>query len=63
MARALDCRSVAEGVETERQLALLVDLGVDYVQGYLTGRPLDPEAFAAHAETHWSPVTTPRRAP
>jgi len=63
MARALDCRSVAEGVETERQLALLVDLGVDYVQGYLTGRPLDPEAFAAHAGTHWSPVTTPRRAP
>ena len=30
---------VAEGVETERELAALRGLGVDYVQGYHTGRP------------------------
>lgn len=30
---------VAEGVETEAELATLAELGVDAVQGYLTGRP------------------------
>jgi diguanylate cyclase (GGDEF)-like protein len=49
MARALDCRSVAEGVETEAQLNLLLGLGVDYVQGYLTGRPMPATEFADHA--------------
>ncbi len=49
MARALDCRSVAEGVETTTQLELLVDLGVDYVQGYLTGRPMTVPEFTEHA--------------
>ncbi len=45
MARALGCRTVAEGVETEEQLALAMDLGADYVQGYLLGRPVPVEDF------------------
>jgi diguanylate cyclase (GGDEF)-like protein/PAS domain S-box-containing protein len=49
MAKALGCRSVAEGVETRAQLELLLGLGVDYVQGYLTGRPLPAAEFADHA--------------
>ncbi len=49
MARALDCRSVAEGVETAAQLELLIDLDVDYVQGYLTGRPMTVDEFTEHA--------------
>jgi len=49
MARALDCRSVAEGVETPAQLELLIDLDVDYVQGYLTGRPMTVDEFTEHA--------------
>jgi EAL domain-containing protein (putative c-di-GMP-specific phosphodiesterase class I) len=49
MARALDCRSVAEGVETDAQLELLLGLEVDYVQGYLTGRPMPAAEFADHA--------------
>ncbi|WP_232050856.1 GGDEF and EAL domain-containing protein [Arabiibacter massiliensis] len=32
-------RVVAEGVETEAELAAVVKLGVDYVQGFLCGRP------------------------
>ena len=32
-------RVVAEGVETEGELLLLIQLGVDFVQGYLIGRP------------------------
>ncbi len=45
MARALGCRTVAEGVETEEQLALVMDLGADYVQGFLLGRPMPVDDF------------------
>ncbi len=62
MARALECRSVAEGVETDRQLDLLLGLGVDYVQGYLTGRPLAADAFVEHAAEHTGVVSGPTQA-
>jgi EAL domain-containing protein (putative c-di-GMP-specific phosphodiesterase class I) len=39
MAHSLGKKIVAEGVETEEQLALLADLGADTVQGYLLARP------------------------
>lgn len=39
---ALRLRVIAEGVETEEQLALLRELKCDQVQGYLTGRPRPP---------------------
>ena len=35
----LHMRIVAEGVETEEQLASLQALGCDLVQGYLIGKP------------------------
>jgi EAL domain-containing protein (putative c-di-GMP-specific phosphodiesterase class I) len=40
LGRGLGLRTVAEGVEEEAQWRLLADLGCDYVQGYLTGRPV-----------------------
>ena len=40
MAKHLDLSVVAEGVETEAQLAFLDSLGCQYVQGYLTGKPM-----------------------
>jgi PAS domain S-box-containing protein len=39
LAKAMGQRTVAEGVETESQREALRDLGIDYVQGYLLGRP------------------------
>ena len=39
MADALGCDIVAEGVETEKQLAQLKALGCEYAQGYLIGKP------------------------
>ena len=45
MSRAMECRSVAEGVETRHQLDLMLALGVDYVQGYFTSRPLPHDEF------------------
>jgi EAL domain-containing protein (putative c-di-GMP-specific phosphodiesterase class I)/GGDEF domain-containing protein len=39
MGRAIGCRVIAEGVETERECRELVDLGLDRLQGNLLGRP------------------------
>lgn len=40
MSHALGLRVVAEGVETESELAVLREIGVDHVQGYLFARPM-----------------------
>ena len=40
MARTLGIRVVAEGVETEEQLAFLREHQCDEVQGYLLGKPM-----------------------
>jgi diguanylate cyclase (GGDEF)-like protein len=40
LAKHLDLSVVAEGVETEEQLAYLNRRGCQYVQGYLTGKPM-----------------------
>ena len=45
LAQALNLKSVAEGVETERQMAWLSNHGCDIIQGYLLSRPLEAEAF------------------
>ncbi|KNC89607.1 hypothetical protein GM30_07070 [Trabulsiella odontotermitis] len=39
MAKVKNLTTVAEFVETEEQRALLLKLGVDYLQGYLLGKP------------------------
>ena len=39
MGRVTGCRVIAEGIENREQYALLLELGVDYLQGFLLGRP------------------------
>lgn len=39
IARAKQLTVVAEYVETQAQKAMLLALGVDYLQGYLIGKP------------------------
>jgi EAL domain-containing protein (putative c-di-GMP-specific phosphodiesterase class I)/GGDEF domain-containing protein len=39
MGRVTGCRVIAEGIENREQYAMLLELGVDYLQGYLLGRP------------------------
>ncbi len=46
MAHRMGVRALAEGVERPQQLASLRELRCDEIQGFLTGRPLDPEAFS-----------------
>ena len=42
MARSLGLKIIAEGVETEEQLAILSELGCHEMQGYLYSKPLPP---------------------
>ena len=46
MARSLNLRVTAEGVETEAQRRALVEMGCTFGQGYFFGRP--------QAASHWS---------
>ncbi len=45
MAKNLDLPVVAEGVETESQLAILKEYGCTFSQGYFHSRPLPADAF------------------
>jgi len=47
MAHSLDLAVIAEGVESEEQLAILRDEKCDEVQGYLTGQPVPSDQLAA----------------
>ena len=45
LARWMNLEVVAEGVETREQLSRLRELGCDYVQGYLLGKPMPAEGM------------------
>lgn len=45
MARALNIKVLAEGVENDHQLGYLTNYGCDYVQGYLFAKPLSETEF------------------
>lgn len=50
MAQDLELQVVAEGVETDDQLAFLQSIGCDQVQGYVIDRPLAPEQFVKYLD-------------
>lgn len=63
LARRVHCQVVAEGIETEAQLKHIRDLGIEYAQGYLLGRPTaqpSPTVPAVLHETMGSPVPAAR---
>jgi diguanylate cyclase (GGDEF)-like protein len=48
LARTFGMATVAEGVETEAQLNHVREIGCDFVQGFLTGRPVPAADFSDH---------------
>ena len=46
LARDHDLNFVVEGVETQEQLALIIDWGCDLYQGFLGAAPLDEAQLA-----------------
>ncbi len=52
MGRVLGRRVVAEGVEHERDVQLLRELGCDVAQGYGISMPLEPDAFIEFCRNH-----------
>lgn len=47
MAKELGIKTLAEGVETQEQLAFLQERGCQYIQGYYFSKPLDKNALEA----------------
>ena len=39
----LDLKVISEGVESSDQVETLKDIGCDYIQGYIWGKPMMPE--------------------
>ncbi len=68
LAHDLNLRVVAEGVETEHQFKVVADAGVDLVQGYLVGRPVEAavianEFFAGYLEMAEAGPLSPNEEP
>jgi diguanylate cyclase (GGDEF)-like protein/PAS domain S-box-containing protein len=58
LARALDLRCIAEGVERTAQHERLQELGCDYAQGFLLARPMTCEALHTHLTDIATPLAT-----
>ncbi|WP_370649114.1 putative bifunctional diguanylate cyclase/phosphodiesterase [Cupriavidus sp. EM10] len=56
LSRALGIRTVAEGIETEAQFALVKELGCDAVQGYLIGKPVLAARIEPYAKISFGTV-------
>ena len=52
MAHELGMKLVAEGAETEEQVAFLIENDCDYIQGYYYSKPLPEDEFIEFMETH-----------
>ena len=62
LARHLELRVVAEGIETTAALERLRSLGCDIGQGYLIARPLPAEELTARLCASDGPLSAPRSA-
>ena len=55
LAKMLNLKTVAEGVETEEQLQILQQMGCSLIQGYFYSRPLPEAEFAEYLKRYGNP--------
>ena len=60
MAKGLDLKVVAEGVEHDEQLSFLALQGCELAQGYLLAKPMNDEAYTTYL-THLQSIDEPSR--
>ena len=48
LAKMLNLKTVAEGVETKEQMERISKLGCDYIQGYFYSKPLPEDEFVKY---------------
>jgi len=58
LSHKLKLNCTCEGVETEEQLAIVKELGADYAQGYLFGKPMSADEFLIWMEDFEDGVIT-----
>lgn len=58
LARSLNLKVIAEGVETHEQAQILRQLRCDEIQGYLIARPMPSEAYLGWEDRYLSGATT-----
>jgi diguanylate cyclase len=61
LAHALDMRTVAEGVEDAHTMNVLIDLGIDCLQGYHLARPMPATELASWVRAWSVSAPAPRR--
>lgn len=59
LAHALGLQTLAEGVETEEQFALLRELDCDFAQGYLFSRPVDIDTLSTWLDAYLPAMVSP----
>lgn len=52
MSKAIDIRTICEGVETDQQAEFLKKIGCDMVQGFLYARPMPKENYVEELQKH-----------
>ena len=52
MAKTLNLKTVAEGVETQEQIDILIDEGCDELQGYYFSKPLSVSDFIKYVKQY-----------
>jgi diguanylate cyclase (GGDEF)-like protein len=62
LSRNLGLKVTAEGIETESQAAHIQDMQCDYIQGYLTGKPMQAKDLPALIMTRFAKEIRPRTA-
>ncbi len=63
LSRNLGLKVTAEGIETAPQAQMIQDMGCDYVQGYLTGKPMPATDIPAMIMTRFTTKLKARLAP